>query len=68
MCLISSEELEPEELYDFLVDLQAPLKELIFVKSNVRWVHSLDSGHWMIGAAVLESTRSWLGALENQIH
>ena len=64
----STEELEPEEQYDFLIDLRAPLKELIFVRSNIRWVRSSDSRGWIIGATIVESSRAWLGAFDHPIH
>jgi len=64
----STEELEPEEQYDFLIDLRAPLKELIFVRSNIRWVRSSESRGWIIGATIVESSRAWLGAFDHPIH
>ena len=68
MSIRSTEELEPEGLYDFLIDLQEPLKVLLFVRANIRWVHSSGSRGWMIGAAVVESSKAWLGAFDDQIH
>ena len=68
LCFHSTEELEPEGLYDFLVDLQAPLKALIFVRSNIRWVSRADTEGWIIGAAVVESSKVWLGAFDNHIN
>lgn len=68
MCFHSTEELEPESTYDFLVDLHEPLRELIFVRSSIRWVRSSGSHDWMIGAVVVESSRAWLGAFDNHVH
>ena len=67
MCFCSSEELEPEGQYDFLIDLRAPLRELIFARSSIRWVRSSDSRGWLIGAAILESNKAWLGAFDPHI-
>jgi hypothetical protein len=68
MCFRSTEELEPEGQYDFLILLRAPLQELVFVRSDIRWLHSADSSGWMIGAAIVESSRDWLGAFNHHIH
>ncbi len=68
MCFRSTEELEPEEQYDFLIDLRAPLKELIFARSSIRWVRSFDSRGWIIGAAIVESNKAWLGEFDLHIH
>ena len=68
MCFRSTEELEPEGLYDFLIDLQAPLKVLIFVRSSIRWVRPCGAQGWLIGAAVVESSRTWLGAFDDYIN
>ena len=67
ICFRSSEELEPEGFYSFLLDLSEPIKELILLKSNIRWVHSCGSVGWIIGGAVIESTRSWLGGLDDPV-
>jgi len=68
MCFLSTEELELEGLYEFLVDLQQPLNVLIFVRSNIRWVRSSPSRGWVIGAAVVESSSPSLGTDDNYIH
>jgi len=68
MCFHSREELEPDSQYDFLIDLRAPLRELIFARSNIRWVKASDSRGWLIGAAIVESNKAWLGAFDQQIH
>ncbi len=68
MCFGSTEELELEGQYDFLIDLRAPLKELIFARSNIRWVRSFDLHGWIIGAAILESNKAWLGVFDSPVH
>ena len=67
MCFHTTEELEPEAQYEFLIDLRAPLQELIFVRSNIRWLRSPDHRGWMIGAAIVESSRAWLGEFDQHI-
>lgn len=67
MCFGSTEELEPDGQYEFLIDLRAPLRELIFARCSIRWVRSSDSSGWIIGAAIVESNKAWLGALDSHI-
>ena len=68
MCFHSTKELEPEGQYDFLIDLRAPLKELIFARCTIRWVRSFEPRGFIIGAAIVESNRAWLGAFDLHVH
>ena len=68
MCFRSTEELELEGEYDFLIDLRAPIKELIFVRSNIQWVYPAAVPRaWIIGAAIMESNKAWLGAYDHHV-
>jgi len=51
----------------FLIELQRSVKGSAVVEALIRWVRSVGSEAWDLGAQFLESSKGWLGPEENDL-
>jgi hypothetical protein len=68
MCFQSSLPFHPGDVADFLIDLKAPLEDLVLVKARIEWETGAGGNSRLFGARFLDSSKGWLAGVEDTIH
>ncbi len=67
MRVLAHRPLQEGDKCQFLIELQRPVKGSAVVEALIRWVRSVGSEAWDLGAQFLESSKGWLGPEGNDL-
>lgn len=68
MCFHGALPFHAGDVVDFLIDLKAPLEDLVLVKARIEWEGAAGADGRLFGARFLDSSKGWLAAVEDTIH
>lgn len=68
MCFHGSLPLHRGDVVDFLIDLKAPLEDLVLVRARIEWEGAAGTNGRLFGARFLDSSKGWLAGVDDTIH